>query len=322
MKKNKMMRLASVLLVAVMLTMSIISGTYAKYVTRGEVVDSARVAEFGVVVAATGNLFSETYYSIANNVSLEDENMPGGNELDENLGDDIALLSVESWNAADKVVAPGTRNTDGVTFAITGQPEVDVRISAIITDLEDVYLGGATLPDMTTGKDEYFSFGYDYYPIVYTLTAETFLTEDNFDEDALVAAGNVQYATPVEVDLTAGTVKGNLLQIAQVLEYIFDMDNGGYYVDANTDLANTIGNLNLAWEWKFEDLDDEGNVIELQDQQDTLLGDLISLKLGYLKTDNIPEAKLEALNDLYNDGEGDFNLTTSINLTITVTQVD
>ena len=43
MKKNKMMRLASFLLIAVLLTTSVISGTFAKYVTTDAQWDSARV---------------------------------------------------------------------------------------------------------------------------------------------------------------------------------------------------------------------------------------------------------------------------------------
>ena len=50
MKKNFMMRAASVLLVAVMLTTCAISGTFAKYVTSDSGSDFARVAKFGVTV--------------------------------------------------------------------------------------------------------------------------------------------------------------------------------------------------------------------------------------------------------------------------------
>ena len=48
MKKNKMMRLASGLLVAVLLTTCAISGTFAKYTSKVEGTDAARVAEFTV----------------------------------------------------------------------------------------------------------------------------------------------------------------------------------------------------------------------------------------------------------------------------------
>lgn len=55
MKKNKTMRAASALLVAALLSTSIISGTFAKYTTGASAQDSARVAKWGVVVTATGD---------------------------------------------------------------------------------------------------------------------------------------------------------------------------------------------------------------------------------------------------------------------------
>ena len=56
MKKNKMMRLASCLLVLVMLSTSMISGTFAKYVTTGSAEDTARVAKFGVDIKYIDNI--------------------------------------------------------------------------------------------------------------------------------------------------------------------------------------------------------------------------------------------------------------------------
>lgn len=47
MKKNKMMRIASVLLVAVLLSTCAISGTFAKYITTSTGTDTARVAYWG-----------------------------------------------------------------------------------------------------------------------------------------------------------------------------------------------------------------------------------------------------------------------------------
>ncbi|MBR4020578.1 MAG: hypothetical protein IKI99_04625 [Firmicutes bacterium] len=61
MRKNKMMRLASCLLVAVLLTTSMISGTFAKYVTEASGTDTARVAKFDVnTTVATIDLFGES----------------------------------------------------------------------------------------------------------------------------------------------------------------------------------------------------------------------------------------------------------------------
>lgn len=154
MKKNLMMRAASVLLVAVMLTTCAISGTFAKYVTTGHAEASARVAKFGVNIAASGNLFRDAY-------------------INEPSADDPSS-TVLSYNSTDTLVAPGTQNTTGLSLSVTGTPEVDVKVDITVDGaaIKDVYLGDGTYNDMTTGTiagDE-FTLGDDYYPIVYTLT--------------------------------------------------------------------------------------------------------------------------------------------------------
>ena len=107
MRKNKTMRIASLLLVAVLMTTCIISGTYAKYVTSGEVADTARVAKFGVTVTATSDLFKTEY-------ATDDTSYSG-------------TLSVEASND-DNVVAPGTKG-DISAAGLSGKPEVAVRVS-------------------------------------------------------------------------------------------------------------------------------------------------------------------------------------------------
>ena len=84
MKKNKSMRAAGGLMIATLLSTSIVSGTYAKYVTSDSAKDSARVAKFGVEVKADGKLFDKTY--------LTTSNTPGGATADDNG----TVLSVES----------------------------------------------------------------------------------------------------------------------------------------------------------------------------------------------------------------------------------
>ena len=150
MKKNKMMRIASVLLVAVLLTTSIISGTFAKYVTEGSVSDLARVAKFGVVVSAENDLFSKTY-------ALDDTDA----EDDE---DGFSVVSTE------KVVAPGTKSDDANPFKITvtGTPEVDVIVTIKIDDCKDVWLQQGWFSD-PTGAGENFYNASVYYPVVFTL---------------------------------------------------------------------------------------------------------------------------------------------------------
>lgn len=113
MKKNKMMRFASGLLVAVLLTTCAISGTFAKYVTSGSAEDSARVAKFGVTVTGTGDMFKETY----------------------GKDDTTFTLAENTVVSTDKVVAPGTGGSLG-GFAITGTPEVAVRVSCEATEVD------------------------------------------------------------------------------------------------------------------------------------------------------------------------------------------
>ncbi len=98
MKKNKMMRIASFLLIAVLMTTCAISGTLAKYVTSAESSDTARVAKFGVTIAANGTLFATSY--------------------------DGTVVSA----SADDVVAPGTEKSMA-KMTLSGTPEVKVTVS-------------------------------------------------------------------------------------------------------------------------------------------------------------------------------------------------
>ena len=107
MKKNVMMRVASLLMVCVLATTCGISGTFAKYVTSGEATDSARVAKWGVKVQADySNLFEDEY---ATTVAW--------------TGDDGV-----SVQASEDVVAPGTFGILA-DFAVSGTPEVDVEVT-------------------------------------------------------------------------------------------------------------------------------------------------------------------------------------------------
>lgn len=75
MKKNKMMRLASVLLIAVLMSTCAISGTFAKYTTSVSSSDSARVAKWGfepVAMDITG-LFAKVYDANATDYTVQSE---------------------------------------------------------------------------------------------------------------------------------------------------------------------------------------------------------------------------------------------------------
>ena len=80
MKKNRMMRLASILLVLVLMTSSVVGGTFAKYVTSVESFDKARVAYWGFQSENSMNitgLFANTYGSTVDSINDDDVLAPG-----------------------------------------------------------------------------------------------------------------------------------------------------------------------------------------------------------------------------------------------------
>ena len=130
MKKNVMMRLAAVMLMCVLLSTSVIGGTFAKYTTKGTSTDTARVAKWGVTIESAGNTMFAKEYDGEINPSVKTINSYG----DKNL------------------VAPGTSGSL-TPVVIKGTPEVavDVEYDATVT--------------LTGWKVD----GNDYCPIIFTV---------------------------------------------------------------------------------------------------------------------------------------------------------
>lgn len=143
MRKNKMMRTASGLLVATLLTTSVISGTFAKYTTAASGTDSARVAKFGVIITANGGMFAEEY-------DKDDTGAVG-------TFTKSVITSGESGGVKN-VVAPGTKGKLA-SATIKGKPEVAVRVAYEPT----LTLDGWKAEDNT-----------EYCPIVFTVGRETY----------------------------------------------------------------------------------------------------------------------------------------------------
>ena len=117
MKKNVMMRVASIMLVLVLLTSSVISGTFAKYVSEGTGTDSARVAKWGVTVTANGASFASAYHDKDHDNTIVTAAYEASTDSVKNSGADSMNL-----------VAPGTKGSM-VSMALAGTPEVDVKVS-------------------------------------------------------------------------------------------------------------------------------------------------------------------------------------------------
>lgn len=152
MKKITTMRIASILLIAVLMTTCAISGTFAKYVTSDNGTDSARVAKWGVKVEIANdlNLFGESY------VKDTDVNITNTVQVDTTGGN---------------LVAPGTKNS--ITFTISGTPEVAVDVAVVMNVRSDVVIPRGT--DIGQGnpndadETQVNELAADYTPVVFTL---------------------------------------------------------------------------------------------------------------------------------------------------------
>lgn len=104
MKKNRLFLLGLAIVFAAFLSLSLVSNTFAKYVSTDQGFDSARVAKWGVTVTAFDEQFAESY-------------------------DGTVLTS-----NTQKLVAPGTE-MEVAGIVISGKPEVSVKVEAT-ADLE------------------------------------------------------------------------------------------------------------------------------------------------------------------------------------------
>lgn len=159
MKKNKIMRIASVLLVAVILTTCAISGTFAKYVKSGSGSDTARVAKFGVNVEATGTTFAKEYVTHDNEV--------------------VGTIA-KSVVSTEDVVAPGTFG-DMAAFTLSGTPEVAVNVA---------FTGTLELGDKWVDSTSAY-----YCPIEITVSGDTLKGTDYASAELFEEAVNAEIAT-------------------------------------------------------------------------------------------------------------------------------
>lgn len=250
MKKNKMMRIASVLLIVTLLSTCAISGTFAKYVTQANGEGSARVAKWGVVINMTGAPFAKTY------------NTKDGNYVTHTGTNTLAVESTEF------VVAPGTSSDEtGNSFKATvaGTPEVAAAYELQLIDsaIKEITLAPGEYVDYTQlidGEYPTFELASEYKPVKLGLT---------------VWDGATKVASKTGLTLD---------QLKQALR---DYGNTGTdkllaNMAPNTQVAYTF---ELNWEWKFEAngatgtyVDANGNEVtgDVTNQADTYLGNIIA----------------------------------------------
>ena len=176
MKKNTMMRLAAVMLMCVLLTTSVVGGTFAKYVTSEIGGDSARVAKWGVDVTVNGDTAFAKEYDATDSAAI---------------AKGVAKSVVEASGFDDTLVAPGTGGTL-VTYSISGSPEVAVHVE-----------GDATLT--LTGWED--ANGDYYCPLVITIDGTDEISGLSYSSvgdfiDAVKEKLHVDYYVQANTDLT------------------------------------------------------------------------------------------------------------------------
>lgn len=286
MKKNKRMRTASGLMIAALLTTSMISGTFAKYTTADAAQDSARAAKWGVNLGISGRLYGDAYAGADSNTIVSNTD---------------SSVTVKSSAAGTDVIAPGTRNSNsGLHITLNGTPEVSTRVYGTIKT-QNIYLKkgeygvmveahDVKAEDFANGGNEYYTEtggayekakGYtqgtgvtyytlenvanvesNYYPVVYSGAKVTgSKTKDSLSEIGQNIANLLADSQPVTGSAGTGAEQGQTI-------YTVETDAAKIYAPGE-DLADQLNNLsstNITWEWEFEG----------DDGADTILGALIA----------------------------------------------
>lgn len=308
-KINKPMRAAGALLVATMLTTCMTAGTFAKYVTTDSATDSARVAKFGVVVNANGNLYGKEYAA-----TTDDKPIPWST-ISANTG------TVQAYSSSDSsdVVAPGTKSDGGLGFNINGTPEVDVRLQLDVAvmnvylkagrygvmkpltvksqaDLDNawtyygtsgLYTGthGGTYTEIATAPtfdntvsyyklDNDITLTNDYYPVKYSMTGGTniFNTAVVTSDSLGASSGSVLASLKSNIETALGSIaKTSTLGTAVGSYNTYSLTVANIPANNSLDTLLNVTDQNIQWSWDYHTSDDH-------DKADTILGNLVSQK--------------------------------------------
>ena len=121
MKKNTMMRVASALLVAVLMTTCAISGTFAKYISTGTGYDTARVAKWDIKLE--GEEMEDTFtFDLFNTVKDSD----GTVETDVEVGQN------------ETIIAPGTSGSFEINLKNESEVNAKYAVAYTVTNANNI----------------------------------------------------------------------------------------------------------------------------------------------------------------------------------------
>ena len=154
--KNKMMRAASVLMVAVLLSTCAISGTFAKYVTQVSSSDAARVAKWGFNTASINfeDLFAASYDNVKAGTNEEAIIAPGTSGKTSFTFQLIAGVTPEvsySFMVSTQGSSNGTTGNTNIKWRLTNSETAPTDWAA--TDTWDKLIADIQALDGTAGEN-------------------------------------------------------------------------------------------------------------------------------------------------------------------------
>ncbi|MBE6972005.1 MAG: hypothetical protein E7446_07835 [Ruminococcaceae bacterium] len=121
--KNKTMRLASVLLIAVLMTTSVISGTFAKYTSAVNGTDTARVAKWVVTLGDKSGTSAEQTFTF---------------DLFNTVNDTLGGLEEHIAPADGTIIAPGTTGYFDIVLTNASEVSATYEIDYTVTNTANI----------------------------------------------------------------------------------------------------------------------------------------------------------------------------------------
>jgi hypothetical protein len=318
MGENKAIKLVAFLLVATLITTSVVSEVFAKYTSRTDSGNMARAAQYGIIVSAEGKLFNQ-----------QDES---GNQV---------------INVGDK--SPG----NGLTLALNGVAEVNGEISFSV-DYQNIFLGsgdwGIIITAENVAAENYVAGTY------YVLEGDTYKKEENdatFDpgKTYYLLKNEVSIATsgywPVVFKMTGTGPVGYVENEAtatkvNTLEGVVNTLSGALDSKKTFIAAENLSNIGLIsqsimWEWNNCRSNCDKNEINIVDGEitsvcdvckaDTILQNLLlennAGTIHVVKKDSAMSYKVPtAATSAGGYTDGDYNLYAAFNFNLAVRQTD
>lgn len=316
MKKNRMMRLASILLVCVLLSTSVISGTFAKYTTVDSAKDSAKVAKWGVTALVSGSLFGENYFPNSTTATA----------------DEIAAEAKQSVDSNNRgnIVAPGAKSDEGLKLAISGTPEVANKVTVApvyqdgATGFKTIFLGTGTYGTMVEAQGVTADNFTNYYVKTgesYVLATGTYADEPYYELHDVVTIGEAGYYPIVYTWTESGQTTGEAYTTMIEGENSLYADIAAYFTTSTNNAPNVsiAKSGTLTWAWAFGDANKAGDTAADSDKADTILGNLMadpeSTNYIVVKKGTDDSYAAPVVND-------DYCLDIDFGVKITITQVD